>query len=123
MATPNASRPKNSENWPTKSRFIQALTNVETCVQPGDFLCTRFSGHGDRVPTIYKNLKTATAFDEVLCTLGEDIRSVEFGSILDRLVERSIALFVVLDCCHSVLISKFAAETRMVEGTELLGAV
>ena len=86
---------------PTRAAVIAAFRDLATRSKPGDFAYIHYSGHGDRVPTIYPDLKEACPYDEVLCTLEEDIRDVEFGHLLDELADKGLVLCVVLDCCHA----------------------
>ncbi|KAI1388438.1 caspase domain-containing protein [Hypoxylon trugodes] len=90
-----------NEHKPTKKNVIQAIESAAGRAKPGDLFYFHYSGHGDRVPTEYGDLKTGTNKDEVLCTLGEDITDVELGNLLDKLQEHKLIVCVVLDCCHS----------------------
>ncbi|KAK5991725.1 Metacaspase-7 [Cladobotryum mycophilum] len=99
--------------WPTKANFIQAITRIRQCAQPGDLVYIHYSGHGDRVPTSSAGLKKTVKYDEVLCTLEEDVRDFEFGELLDSLVDKGLILCVVLDCCHAGGASRFSPEIRI----------
>jgi Caspase domain len=103
----------NPPAWPTKTNVVRALKEVGTRSKPGDFVYIHYSGHGDRQPTIYSELKKGPKLDEVLCTLEEDIRDIEFGNLLDELVEKALVVCVVLDCCHSGGASRFSPQTRV----------
>ncbi|RYP45317.1 hypothetical protein DL768_008320 [Monosporascus sp. mg162] len=90
-----------SNTYPTKANVVDALRKVAKRSNPGDFVYIHYSGHGDRRPTQYAELKKGPKHDEVLCTLEDDLSDVEFGGLLDHLVSRGLAVCVVLDCCHS----------------------
>lgn len=90
-----------SNACPTKTNVVDALRKVRQRANPGDFVYIHYSGHGDRRPTQYAELKKGQNHDEVLCTLEDDLSDVEFGDLLDELVNEGLAVCVVLDCCHS----------------------
>ena len=92
---------QNPPSIPTKLNVIGALKKIAHKAQKGDFVYIHYSGHGDRAPTIYPALKEAGAKDEVLCTLEEDIRDVEFGDFLDNMVIKGLTVLTLLDCCYS----------------------
>ncbi|GAB1317145.1 hypothetical protein MFIFM68171_07355 [Madurella fahalii] len=86
---------------PTRVAVVAALRDLAMRSKPGDFAYIHYSGHGDRVPTKYPDLKGGCPYDEILCTLEEDIRDVEFGHLLDELADKGLVLCVVLDCCYA----------------------
>jgi len=98
---------------PTKSHVIEALEDITCKSEEGDFVYIHYSGHGDRMPTAYPDLKDAGAKDEVLCTLEEDIRDVQFGNLLDNMANKGLAVLVVLDCCHSGGATRAGKENRV----------
>ena len=98
---------------PTKINVVCALKAIGKQSKPGDFVYIHYSGHGDRVPTIYSDLKKGPTQDKVLCALEEDIRDIKFGYLLDELVDKGLVVFVVLDCCHSGGASRLSPHTRI----------
>lgn len=85
---------------PTSTNVINAINKVAQQAKPGDLFYFHYSGHGDRIPTAYSDLKHGVHKDEVLCTLEKDIRDVEFGELL-RKVAMKLAVCAVVDCCFS----------------------
>ncbi|XXH00767.1 hypothetical protein Hte_007118 [Hypoxylon texense] len=77
----------NDPNYPTRTNVLKAIDNFTNRTSPGDLFYFHYSGHGDRVKTKHPDIKPAGVKDEILCTLEEDITDVEFGRLLDRLVE------------------------------------
>lgn len=98
---------------PTRHNFFESLTAIERKSRPGDFLLVHFSGHGTRRDTLYKDLKSDTTHDELLCFLDTDIADVELGKRLDELCENGLVVLVTLDCCFSGGATRLGQEFRV----------
>lgn len=106
LTSPHGSTP---ETLPTKTNVLALIEEVAgraVASGPGALFFLHYSGHGMRTKTIYHKpenggLKSAGAYDEGLCTLGEPLMDVELSNILDGLNELGLTVFVSLDCCHS----------------------
>ncbi|KAF9872605.1 hypothetical protein CkaCkLH20_09784 [Colletotrichum karsti] len=98
---------------PTQANIVQHLTKLctPTVADPGDVVYIHYSGHGAVAKTVFPTLKQAkekngSIEDEVLVPVdvfrgGNYIRDLEFGLLLQKLVDYGLILTVVLDCCHS----------------------
>lgn len=98
---------------PTRQNFLESLRWVERNSRHGDFLLIHFSGHGDRVSTSYKDLKSGTGQDELLWFLDEPITDVDLGNRLDELSGNGLVILVTLDCCFSGGATKFGQKFRI----------
>jgi hypothetical protein len=104
---------KTPTSMPTKPNVIEALEDVIRKSEKGDFVYIHYSGHGDRMPTPYPDLKDAGEKDEVLCTLEEDIRDVELGNLLDNMANKGLAVLAVLGFCHSGVATRAGKGNRV----------
>jgi hypothetical protein len=93
---------------PTKLNFIQAIQDAASkaisASSPAapSTLVVHYSGHGDRLPTIYPQIKSPVGQDEVLCTLEGDVTDLEFAELIQNAaVDKGLTCVVILDCCHS----------------------
>lgn len=115
---PNAGHGGLGAKEPTYQNIIQSLERLclPTVSNSGDFVYIHYSGHGARAKTVFPTLKQTTKKDgsiengsiedEVLVPVnifrgGKYIRDLEFGFLLQKLIDHGLVLTVVLDCCHS----------------------
>src|SRR2546423_10862198 len=94
---------------PTYQNIIDAFKNVIENAHADDFVYIHYSGHGRRVTSIFQNLKVdfTDQPDEALVptdigpSKGRYLRDVELHYLLQKMVQKKLKVFIVLDCCHS----------------------
>ncbi|KAI0197582.1 caspase domain-containing protein [Astrocystis sublimbata] len=92
-----------SSQTPTKINVVNLINKVaEEALSkgPDSLFFFMYSGHGTRKPTRYPELGKGS-YDEGLCTLTEVLTDVEISDLLENWSMKGLAVFVVLDCCHS----------------------
>lgn len=86
---------------PTRTEIIKNIRGLRDQSKPNDFVYIHYSGHGCRLPTMYKDLKKAKE-DEALCCFDDTfLRDIELAVLLKELTDKDISVLAVLDCCHS----------------------
>lgn len=117
-------RPAGDESvWPTAQNIRRALAELAEAAQPGDQVYIHYSGHGGRVTTAWKDVKSGDGIDEALVPVDigrpdapggriftkpeRYIRDVELAHYLDRLANKGegaaqpVVTTLVFDSCHS----------------------
>lgn len=95
------------ERRPTYANLVAAFKRLATEAEPGDRVYVHYSGHGAQLPTEFPEVKGTKGKDEALvpCDIGEPgsryLRDLELAVLVRLLVDRGLAVTLVLDCCHS----------------------
>ncbi|MGB8689893.1 MAG: caspase family protein [Microcoleus sp.] len=107
-ASDNPNQPKEPpEILPTYENIVAKFKELTAKAQPQDRVYIHYSGHGGRAKTIYETLKGVSALDEALVPtdIGQPnsryLRDLEFAKLLEEMVEKELAVTLVLDSCHS----------------------
>jgi Caspase domain len=107
-ASDNPDQPKEPpELLPTYENIVAKFKELTAKAQPQDRVYIHYSGHGGRAKTIYETLKGFGALDEALVPtdIGQPnshyLRDLEFAKLLEEMVEKELAVTLVLDSCHS----------------------
>ncbi|KAK4640777.1 hypothetical protein QC761_0095450 [Podospora bellae-mahoneyi] len=109
LTSPHGSTP---ETLPTKTNVLALIEEVAgraVASGPGALLFLHYSGHGMRTKTIYHKpenggLKSAGAYYEGLCTLGEPLMDVELSNVLDGLNELGLTEAPIGTACIQALV-------------------
>jgi len=105
--TGGAQPPEPPEQWPTYANMVAKFQQLTNMAQPDDQVYIHYSGHGGRAATIYAPLKGESGLDETLVPtdIGNPesryLRDVEMYSLLKAMVDKGLAVTMVLDSCHS----------------------
>jgi hypothetical protein len=95
---------------PTYKNIVNTFGDVTAKATSNDFVYIHYSGHGRRVESIFKHLKskhTNQLYDEAIVPTdiaingGRYVRDVELHCLLHKMVQKNLKVFIVLDCCHS----------------------
>lgn len=107
-ASDNPDRPQEpAELLPTYENIVTKFKELTAKAQPQDRVYIHYSGHGGRAKTIYESLKGFAALDEALVPtdIGQPnsryLRDLEFAKLLEEMVQKELAVTLVLDSCHS----------------------
>lgn len=107
-ASDNPNQPQEPpELLPTYENIVAKFKELTAKAQPQDQVYIHYSGHGGRAKTIYETLKGFAALDEALVPtdIGQPnsryLRDLEFAKLLEEMVEKELAVTLVLDSCHS----------------------
>jgi Caspase domain len=107
-ASENPNQPKEPpELLPTYENIVAKFKEITAKAQPQDRVYIHYSGHGGRAKTIYESIKGFGALDEGLVPtdIGQPnsryLRDLELAKLLEEMVEKELAVTLVLDSCHS----------------------
>ncbi|KAF4436509.1 hypothetical protein F53441_13230 [Fusarium austroafricanum] len=96
--------PDEAYREPTYKNITSALEDVARISSKGDFVYIHYSGHGACATTMFGDLRED--IDHCLVPYdiahgGKYLRDLEFGALLQDIVEKGVLLTVVLDSCYS----------------------
>jgi hypothetical protein len=101
-------QPKETPEFlPTYENIVAKFKELTAKAQPQDQVYIHYSGHGGQAKTIYEEIKTVASLDEALVPtdIGQPnsryLRDLEFAKLLEEMVEKELAVTLVLDSCHS----------------------
>jgi Caspase domain len=107
-ASDNPNQPQEPpELLPTYENIVAKFKELTAKAKPQDRVYIHYSGHGGRAKTIYEYLKTVADLDQALVPtdIGQPnsryLRDLEFAKLLEEMVEKELAVTLVLDSCHS----------------------
>jgi len=107
-ASDNPNQPKESpELLPTYENIVAKFKELTAKAQPQDQVYIHYSGHGGQAKTIYEEIKTVASLDQALVPtdIGQPnsryLRDLEFAKLLEEMVQKELAVTLVLDSCHS----------------------
>ncbi|HBL25685.1 MAG TPA: hypothetical protein DD490_02495 [Acidobacteria bacterium] len=95
------------DRLPTYANIVAAFHQIAAEARPGDRVYVHYSGHGARTPTEYPGIKGERGQDESLvpCDIftpgSRYLRDLELALLVRNLVDRSLRVTLVLDCCHA----------------------
>jgi hypothetical protein len=99
--------PEPPEQLPTYENMVAMCDRLTEIAQPGDQVYIHYSGHGGRAQTNYPQLKGENGIDEALVptdignSTARYLRDIELAKLLERMVDKDLAVAIILDSCHS----------------------
>jgi len=98
-----------------KDQVSDAIRDVASRCQPGDYFIFNYSGHGANVPD--KDGDEADGNDEALCLVTPEgkidwdgfMTDDEFADIVTGCVDPEVKIILLCDCCHSGTIGDFGS--------------
>jgi Caspase domain/CHAT domain len=109
---------------PTRQNIIAGFRNLGQMAPAGSRVYIHYSGHGGRATTVFESIKGTGEVDEGLVptdlgtSAGQYLRDLELAHLLQELVQKKLAVTLVLDCCHSGGATRGDAEIRGLEGVD-----
>jgi hypothetical protein len=105
----NAQPLEDRASWPTYQNIVDAFLRLGEMASSGDQVYIHYSGHGGRTPTTpaFHEIKGPDGIDEVLVPmdLGNSesryLRDTELQQLIQNLVDKGLAVTIVLDSCHA----------------------
>jgi len=103
-----SSRPaEDPELWPTYDNVTSSLKKMTSLAKPGDFVYIHYSGHGTTItPSGESSNRSTRDLALVLLEVTDRtnmryLRGLELAYLLRDIVEKSLTVTLVLDCCFS----------------------
>ncbi|MEM9433031.1 MAG: caspase family protein [Pseudomonadota bacterium] len=105
---------------PTRSAIMAALNRVADQVGPGDDVIVFLAGHGSQIPSLRGE---TDGFDEIFLPsdfeiakraggveIRNHIRDDEFGTVIERMLQRGARVWMIADTCHSGTLARASAD-------------
>jgi hypothetical protein len=122
---PNTGRVEPPGLSPTYQNIVNTFREVTAKATSNDFVYIHYSGHGRRVESVFKHLKskhTNSLYDEAIVPTdiatneGCYLRDVELHCLLHKMVQKDLKVFIVLDCCHSGGVTRIYQQSMALRG-------
>ena len=112
---------------PERANILNALEELDTKVQPGDFVLLHFSGHGSRQPAKTGDTEERDGYDEIFLPADADKWDEYVGSVENAITDNELGRFIssyrrkgcdvwlIADSCHSGTMTRGAGDDSVVE--------